>query len=75
LPARSPDLNIIEHVWDMLGRTLLKYPIAPTSLEQLEHRLYEQWANISLVSISHLYDSLPRRMIACHNARGGHTRY
>ena len=32
-PARSPDLNPIEHIWDMLGRSLKKRSLAPVNLE------------------------------------------
>ena len=38
---QSPDLNLLEHVWDMLG-TLLNDK-KPRNLRELESRLIEEW--------------------------------
>src|SRR6266853_1117998 len=74
-PARSPDLNIIEHVWDMLGRRLSAEETPPESLDELQQHLERYWADITDAQIRTLYDSVQRRFNACQAARGGHTRY
>ena len=75
-PARSPDLNIIEQMWNTLGRRLgTAYDQLPTSTVQLAARLTEQWDAISQVDIQRLYDSMPNRIQMCINNNGSHTRY
>ena len=48
-PPQSPDLNLIEHVWDMLG-TLLDDK-KPRNLRELESRLIEEGKNISVIGV------------------------
>lgn len=75
-PARSPDLSIIEHVWDILGRRLQsEYTNPPYSLDILSQRLIDQWNLIPQMDIQNLYRSMSRRLSECIQARGGHTRY
>ncbi|GFW91007.1 transposable element Tcb2 transposase [Trichonephila clavipes] len=42
-PACSPDLNPIEHVWDMLGRRTAARPRLPATVRDLEIALLEEW--------------------------------
>ncbi|GFU24247.1 transposable element Tcb1 transposase [Trichonephila clavipes] len=37
-PARSPDLNPIEHVWDFLGRRLAARTLPPVTIRELDWR-------------------------------------
>ena len=77
-PARSPDLSPIEHVWDVIGRRINdqeKYPLPPSSLDVLEHRIRSEWERIDQQEIRNLISSMPRRLIECSKKRGGHTRY
>ncbi|GFX72466.1 transposable element Tcb2 transposase [Trichonephila clavipes] len=46
-PAYSPDLNLIEHVWDALGRRIAARLHHPESTQQLKQRLIEEWALLS----------------------------
>jgi transposase len=38
----SPDLNPIEHVWDMFDRRVRKRPAAPLTLQELADALIEE---------------------------------
>ena len=74
-PARSPDLNPIEHVWDELGRRLNKRQRRPGSVCELAQALREEWNNIPIRQIRTLCQSMRSRLTACENANGGYTRY
>ena len=41
-PAYSPDLNLIEHAWDCLGREV-RSRAQPANLHELSDLLKEQW--------------------------------
>ena len=72
-PAMSPDLNPVEHIWPMVLRKLdLQAFSGP---EDLWTALQAAFASITPASILRLYDSLPRRLVAVMDAKGGHTRY
>lgn len=72
-PSRSPDLNAIEHVWDMLGRRIRNRHLE--TLPDLRTALLEEWQNIPQEAIQNCIASMPRRMIEVIRARGGNTRY
>jgi hypothetical protein len=74
-PANSPDVNIIEHVWDHLNRKVRARCPLPTNEDQLWEALQEEWCAIDENFIKKLYDSLPWRVRAVHKAKGGNTRY
>ena len=46
-PARSPDMNLIEHAWDMLQKAISACPVQPTTVPQLRTALKEEWARLS----------------------------
>ena len=74
-PARSPDLNPIEHVWDMLGKAVRARENQPQTLVQLGQALQEEWDRIPQQRIRNLIGSMRRRCRAIIEMRGGHTRY
>lgn len=74
-PARSPDMNPIEHVWDMLGWCVKNRRPRPESLQELRRALGEEWELIPQEDIANQIESMPRRMDAVIQARGGNTRY
>ena len=45
-PARSPDLNPIEHVWDMLQVAISARPVKPITIQDLRQALLEEWVRI-----------------------------
>lgn len=74
-PARSPDLNPIEHAWDELGRRLSRRLHQPTDLAELRTALVQEWNAMPQDVVRRLVMSMRRRCVACVTARGGHTRY
>lgn len=74
-PASSPDMNIIEHAWDALERRVRERPNLPRNLEELWVALSEEWVNLGLGVVGVLYESMPRRIVALKDAKGGHTKY
>ncbi|KFM70164.1 Transposable element Tcb2 transposase, partial [Stegodyphus mimosarum] len=72
-PAFSPDLNPVEHVWDMLGRRVAARQPPPTCLPELRRALLFEWCNIPQDQIDNLILSMPRRYITVYNAnnKGG----
>ena len=74
-PARSPDMNPIEHVWDMLKRRVKTSPNPPQNLRELKSALMAAWDEIPQMDIKNIIQSMPERMQAVIRARGGNTRY
>ena len=68
-PAFSPDLNLIEHAWDALGRAVQKRSIRPTNLRELEDALLQEWGALSQRDLNKLMESVPRRTDAAIQAR------
>ena len=74
-PARSPDLNPIEHVWDALGRRIAALNPPPTTLQGLRTALTQQWALLPTALINTIILSMEHRCRACIAARSDHTPY
>ena len=74
-PAKSPDLNPIEHVWDRMGREIQAREQRPANLRQLEDSLVDVWNDIPQDYLDTLADSIRRRIGAVLESKGGPTRY
>ncbi|GFV75516.1 transposable element Tcb2 transposase [Trichonephila clavipes] len=64
-PARSPDLNPIEHVWDFLGRRLAARTLPPVTIRELRLALQDEWAAMPQQLIDTLILSMGRRCENC----------
>ncbi|GFU34671.1 transposable element Tcb2 transposase [Trichonephila clavipes] len=74
-PARSPDLNPIEYVWDFLGRRLAARTLTSVTIRELRLALQDEWAAMPQQLIDTLILSLGRRCETCLAVRGDHIPY
>lgn len=74
-PSCSPDLKIIENVWDHLERRIRKYHGKPGNNRELWNILQEEWYKIDNSYILKLYESIPRRIEAVLKSKGAQTKY
>ncbi|GFV68151.1 transposable element Tcb2 transposase [Trichonephila clavipes] len=74
-PARSPDLNPIEHVWDFLGRRLAARTLPPVTIRELRLALQDEWAAMPQQLIDTLILSMGRCCETCLAVRGDHIPY
>lgn len=72
-PAQSPDINIIENLWQILKAKVKERH--PVTVEDMWRIAQEEWELIPANTIVNLYNSLPRRVVAVLKARGGPTKY
>ncbi|GFX64439.1 transposable element Tcb2 transposase [Trichonephila clavipes] len=75
LPARSPDLNPIEHVWDFLCRRLAARSLPPVTIRELHLALQDEWAAMPQQLIDTLILGMGRRCETCLAVRGDHIPY
>ena len=74
-PAQSPDLNLIEHTWNHIKRSLSSYKSASIGVHQLWERVVVEWGKISVEECQKWIDSMPRRVEVVMKAKGAHTKY
>ncbi|GFT44704.1 transposable element Tcb2 transposase [Trichonephila clavipes] len=74
-PARSPDLNPIEHLWDYLGREVAALNPPPRSLHELKQGLLCVWSSLPIPVSDNLINSMGNRCRQCIQVRGGHIPY
>ena len=74
-PPRSPDMNPIEHLWNQMGNKVRQLESPPHNLVELRAAVLQAWHQLDDERVARLVDSMPRRVRALRNARGGNTRY
>lgn len=72
-PSQSPDLNPIEHLWELMKKKLEKRPCK--NISELKAALFELWNLITPEETANLVSSMPRRCAAVVLSKGGHTKY
>ena len=72
-PSQSPDINIIENLWSIL--TSKVYKRSPKSADELWKAIEEKYYSIDDYVIVALYDSIPKRLKAVLQSKGGNTKY
>ncbi|UYV66921.1 Transposase [Cordylochernes scorpioides] len=73
-PARSPDLNPIERVWDALGRRIGARHPSPRTLVELRTALLEEWGFLPLDLLRSLVNSMRARCETLIAVRDAFTR-
>ncbi|XP_011270566.1 hypothetical protein CAOG_08904 [Capsaspora owczarzaki ATCC 30864] len=74
-PANSPDLNPIEHAWNMVKNAVYKQQEI-TNQDMLWERFQEVYHKVLTVEVcTSLISSMPRRIKAVLDAHGGYTKY
>ena len=74
-PARSPDLNPLEHIWDYLGIRVRQRDPPVQNLHELELALHEEWNRLPPRTMQRLVQGMRRRLEVVILAQGGYTRY
>ena len=74
-PVVSPDMIPIENLWSEVTRTMDANANQPTNLEELRQVVIGAWQALPLQTLAILIDSMPRRVQALYDVRGGHTKY
>ncbi len=69
---QSPDLNQIEHLWDVVEIRIMD--VQPANLQQLCDAIMSIWTKISEECFQHLVESMPRRIKAVLKEKVGPTR-
>ncbi|KAF8657143.1 hypothetical protein AX16_002274 [Volvariella volvacea WC 439] len=71
----SPDMNIIEHVWQQLDAHIHACNPFPSNKEEFWEALQEVWYSFPQEALDKLYKSMPCHVAFLLAARGGHTKY
>ena len=74
-PTRSPDLNPIEHIWNIIGRRVRERTPPAQTLNELEQTLHQEWQRLTQVQIRRLVGSMRRRLAAVIRVNGNYTNY
>ncbi len=74
-PPQSPDLNPIEHLWNVVEREIRIMDVQPTNMQQLCDAILSKWTKISEECFQHIVESMPRIIKAVLKAKGGPTQY
>ncbi|GFT67251.1 transposable element Tc3 transposase [Trichonephila clavipes] len=74
-PARSPDLNPIENVWDALRRQVAGRNYPPTNKNTLIRALTEEWDKLPQQLLDNVVQSMVRRVECFITLHGGHIPY
>ena len=70
--SQSPDLNPIEHLWEVIKKSETR---PCKNLEELKVAIFVSWDSIDSSVTENLVSSIPQRCVEVIVARGGSTKY
>ncbi len=71
-PPQSPDLNPMEHIWDVVEREIRIMDVQPTNLQQLRDAIMSIRTKISEECFQHLVEYMPQIIKAVLKAKVGY---
>ena len=71
--AKSPDINPIEHVWELIGHRINRYAMSLLCDFKLE--IQNTWYFIKKEVCENLFDRMERRLQTVLTSNGGVTKY
>lgn len=72
-PPQSPDLNVIEHLWDEIDRRIDRREV--NTIQQLKTKIQQAWSQITAEDCLKLVKSMSKRLAAVIKAKGANTSY
>ena len=72
-PASSPDVNPIEPAWHDLKDIICALPHPPSTIAQLREAALAAWEEIPVEKVTKYIRTMPERVQAIIDAKGGHT--
>lgn len=72
-PAHSSDLNPMEHLWDIMSRSIFHRHVAPQTVQELADALIQVWEEIPQETICCLIRSMPRHRRECMHVEATHS--
>ena len=69
-PAKSQDMTLMKHLWDILGRHVYRWPHKPPDINELADALQEKWCRILQATTGRLIRRIRCRCLACLAANG-----
>ena len=71
-PGNSPDLNVIEQLWNVLQESVFGDP-KPKNRREVVEQVKAKWSNVSDDYLCSLVESLPKRVKDIRAANGGYS--
>ena len=73
--AINPDLNRLEHIWDIHGRRIQALDPPVQNLRELEAALHREWRQLPREQMRRMTGGMRHRVEAVIQASGGFTHY
>ena len=73
--SNSPDLSPIEHIWYILKVMIQKMTPQPMTVPDVMAALRKAWEELDERVMNNLVESMPDRLAAVIEAKGGNTKY
>lgn len=74
-PAKSPNINIIGNVWGAMTLRVYSGHQVYDTIDDLKAVIKDVWESLSVEYMQELYCSIPCRLLAVIDAKGGDTKY